>query len=442
MSLELAICPSSPIRSRGRLRPQTGTRGLQIQAFREEQGTQRAIGVPNEVFRGVWGVLTLVAQDPRFDTQSRLVLVPVTVTDSKGRTVDGLDSKHFILLDNGRPQKATLDTIGTGVAPIALVIAIQASGISKPVLEKVRTIGAMIQPLITGDQGCAAVVSFSERIVWLQEFTRNVDALERAFREVRPGAAKSARMLDTVYESIERLRQQPNSRRVLLLISESRDRGSDKAFEQVAIAAQTAGVTVYSASYSAFKTALTTKSSAIAEPLPPKVPQKPSDQTGTVTGGPPACNPLSCTTPELPASDQRVDMLGGIGELARLGKNQHHSGTGQPDRRHDISVRASKKVLRRRSRSSAPNYILSTCLALRRTILRAAIIVRRSGSSTLTIASGRGRVTGPPCHPANSSISSTTLRSGVSLALSVELGSASSARLGHRVNGREISGRE
>ncbi|HUJ21984.1 MAG TPA: VWA domain-containing protein [Bryobacteraceae bacterium] len=262
----------------------------------------------------------LAAQDSRFGAQSRLVLVPVTVTDVKGRTIDGLEMKDFVVLDEGRPQKVTVDTIATGVAPIALVVAIQASGISKAVLEKVHKVGVMIQPLVTGERGCAAVMSFSERVTWIQECTNNDDALTRAFDQVRPGAAKSARMLDAVHESIERLRQRPNARRVLLLISESRDRGSETALEQAAVAAQAAGVTVYAATYSAFKTGFASRSSTAAEPLTANRPKTPGDEYGTVNGGPPTCNPLGCPDPPIPPPEQRVDLKGGLGELVRLGR--------------------------------------------------------------------------------------------------------------------------
>src|SRR5260370_18619079 len=98
----------------------------------------------------VWSAvgLTLAAQNPQFDVQSRLGLVPVNGTDAKERTVDGLEPKDFVMLDKGRPQSVTVDTMATGVAPIALVVAVQTSGISKAVLEKVHKIGAMIQPLV------------------------------------------------------------------------------------------------------------------------------------------------------------------------------------------------------------------------------------------------------------------------------------------------------
>jgi hypothetical protein len=186
------------------------------------------------------------------------------------------------------------------VAPIALVVAIQASGISEPVLEKIRKIGGMIQPLITGESGCAGVVAFSDRIAWLQECTNSEEALAQAFERVRPGAPKDARMLDAVSEAVERLRKRPNSRRVLLLVSESRDRGSETSLEQALMAVQTAGITVYAANYSAFRTAFTTKSSATGEPRMPTRPQRPSEETGTATGGPVSCGPHGCPAPQLP----------------------------------------------------------------------------------------------------------------------------------------------
>lgn len=72
--------------------------------------------------------LSVCAQQPRFDVESRLVLVPVTVTDPKGRSVDDLDASEFVVLDNGLPVKAAVDTFTTGVAPIALMVVVQSSG--------------------------------------------------------------------------------------------------------------------------------------------------------------------------------------------------------------------------------------------------------------------------------------------------------------------------
>ena len=59
-------------------------------------------------------IATLSAQDT-FHTQSREVLVPVTVTDKNGAFVDNLTVSDFELLDDGVPRPiASMDTFGTG----------------------------------------------------------------------------------------------------------------------------------------------------------------------------------------------------------------------------------------------------------------------------------------------------------------------------------------
>jgi VWFA-related protein len=264
-------------------------------------------------------VLPLAAQDSRFNVRSRLVLVPVTVSDSKGHSIDGLQASDFLLLDNRRERKVTVDTIATGVAPIALVIAIQSSGISTPVLEKVRKIGAMIQPLVTGERGCAALLSFAESVAWIQECTKSPDAIQRAFDRLRPGVHKEAAMLDAVNAAIEHLRKQPNARRVLLLISESRDRHSETPLEAVTKAAQSADVAIYAFTYSAIKTAFTSKAPLSDPPLRQKPQQTPeSEAMHTANGAPPSkYNPVS---PKLVPEGQSVDAPAVIGELARLGQ--------------------------------------------------------------------------------------------------------------------------
>jgi hypothetical protein len=75
-------------------------------------------------------------------------------------------------------------------------------------------------------------------------------------------------MLDAVQSAVEHLRRRPNARRVLLLISESRDRGSEAALDVVITAAQSQGVTVYAATYSAFKAAFTSKA-PVSQPRRP-----------------------------------------------------------------------------------------------------------------------------------------------------------------------------
>jgi VWFA-related protein len=179
----------------------------------------------------------------------------------------------------------------------------------------VRKIASLIEPYVTGERGCTALVAFDERVQWLQECTRNYVELKQAFARLQHGEPKRARMLDAAQEAIERLKKRANSRRVLLLISESRDRGSKVSLDDIRVAAQAADVVVYATTYSAFKTAFTSKSSATGEPEAPKKIYRRADQTGTING-----QEEGHANPSLPPAEQRVDILGGLSELSRLGK--------------------------------------------------------------------------------------------------------------------------
>jgi VWFA-related protein len=202
-----------------------------------------------------------MAQDSTIRTNVPLVLVPVTVTDSKGKTIDGLQAEDFSLNDDGTPQKQIrMDTSDTVLAPVALVVAIQASGISQPALEKVRKVGSLIQPLVGGDRSAAAILAYDAEVRTLQDFTRDGDKITGAFETVQARTIKNGVLIDAVAQGIQMLSTRPeNYRRILITIGESRDRGSKSKLEKTTEAAQRAGVTIYSITYSAQATAWTAK---------------------------------------------------------------------------------------------------------------------------------------------------------------------------------------
>src|SRR3954463_14615247 len=75
-----------------------------------------------------------------------LVLLPVTVTDEKGKFIDGLTAEDFAVSDEDKKQEIRLDTPDTLVSPISLVIAIQTSSISASALAKIQEVGSLVRP--------------------------------------------------------------------------------------------------------------------------------------------------------------------------------------------------------------------------------------------------------------------------------------------------------
>jgi VWFA-related protein len=248
----------------------------------------------------------LCAQDTSFQTQSREVLVPVTVMDHKGGFVDGLSAADFELLDDGVPRRiASMDTFDSGLAPISMIIAVQSAGISAPALDRIRHIGSMIVPLITGERGAAAVLTFDTELHLIQDFTDDNAAVANALDSIKPAGGTTARMLDAAADAIRRLAARKTSRRVLLLISESRDRGSKAHLAEVMREAERFNVAIYAASYSAYATTFLSK--------PQDVPQ---DSGGV------ALNPDNSVPPSAGAGgvDGGMSILPLLFELARLGK--------------------------------------------------------------------------------------------------------------------------
>ncbi len=219
----------------------------------------------------------ITAQTEHFHVQTKVVQVPVTVTDKNGRGIDGLKPSDFILLDDGVRQPVTVDDFSTGLPRISLALVIQTSGISTPALVSVRHIGSMIQPLVIGSRGEAAVVTFDNRVTWVQDFTSDDDKIQSAIKHLKPGAQDEARLLDAVAEVAAHMRNR-EGRKVLLLISESRDRGSETKFPPVLEDLTREGIQVFGAHYSAYATSMLAKSSDQPElPSAPEISDDPTD---------------------------------------------------------------------------------------------------------------------------------------------------------------------
>jgi len=207
--------------------------------------------------------VTLGAQEPEsptIRTNVPLVLAPATVMDAKGNLIDGLSVEDFVLTDNGKPQKIRMDTSDTILAPISIVILIQASGISIPELGRIHNIGAMIKPIVIGDRGQAAVISYDREVRVLQPFTSDSTKIQVAIEQVKPYTVKTARLTDAVIEGVDMLATRPeNYRRVLLILGEARDRSGKAPLAEAIEKIQRAGVIVYFCTYSAQASAWTVK---------------------------------------------------------------------------------------------------------------------------------------------------------------------------------------
>jgi VWFA-related protein len=165
-------------------------------------------------------------EDPgtKFGVTVQQVTTPVLVYDSNGNYVNGLRPEQFHLFDNMKEQNIRVDE---AFEPLSLVILIQANSAVEHMLPTISKVGNLVGPLILGDRGEAAVVAFDSRIRTLQDFTTDPDKITQAVKKIQAGSSTS-RLVDAVEQADHMLRNRPaNRRRVVVLISETQDRGSE-----------------------------------------------------------------------------------------------------------------------------------------------------------------------------------------------------------------------
>src|SRR5262249_18665969 len=233
------------------------------------------------------------AQQPRFIGEVKEVLVPVTVTDREGNLVNGLQSHQFHLTDNGKDQDIHVDV---SFEPISLVVAGQANQGVESILPQVRRVPELLSQFIVGDQGKAAVMAFDHRLQVLQPFTNDSTKIDAAVKKIHAGSSTS-RLIDAIGESVRMLSHEPkNRRRIVLLISETRDLGSEGKKREVLFSADINNVKVYAVDMSRFVEAISGKSQKAPRPdpmpttarqgvLPPNVPATPTTVAQTFGQG-------------------------------------------------------------------------------------------------------------------------------------------------------------
>jgi len=208
-------------------------------------------------------------QLPPADAQAKvkvrvaLVNTPVTVRDGRGEMVHNLEARDFQIADNGVAQQ--ISHFDLGGDPISMVILIETSSRIAPLLPEVRKTGILFTEPVMGPTGEAAVVGFNDSVDKLQDFTTNADLIENTVAHLGQGTSGS-KLYDAMSVGVEMLSGRPQAtadkpgrRRVLMILSEATDAGSEAKLGEVLRQAQLANVTIYSVGLSTTRAELQAK---------------------------------------------------------------------------------------------------------------------------------------------------------------------------------------
>lgn len=164
---------------------------------------------------------------PTITVQSQLVLVPTLVRTKSGDTIYGLQADDFTITADGVPQRVRLDDSGKPLA-LSLVVLVQCSRDAWREGPKIQGLATMVDAIVGDSPARVAVVDFGKELELLTGLTSDPDKREAAFHRLEPCFDDPGAGIYDALSYANRLldRDHATGRRVILMISETRDHGS------------------------------------------------------------------------------------------------------------------------------------------------------------------------------------------------------------------------
>ncbi len=212
------------------------------------------------------------------------VALPITFLDLAGDFVTDIERPEVTLTDNRVVQR--LQTFEIAYRPLSMVILIDTSTRMEGVIANLRTSGILFTQLVMGETGDAAVLTYDQTIEVRQPFTKEADLVEKAFKSLKAEGGQS-KLTDAVFRALGMLSNRAEDRRkVIVILGEGRDLGSDTSKAQALREAQLANVSIYAVELSSFKAmAKRPLPETTSDPMAPgSKPQPPGIPVGSQTG--------------------------------------------------------------------------------------------------------------------------------------------------------------
>lgn len=177
---------------------------------------------------------------PKFRADTQLVLVPVTVTDHYGKTIQGLHQENFTVLDDQAPQQ--IASFSSVDAPCSVGLVLDISGSMRDSLHTAKEVThSFLGTANPEDEFLLLTVSTNPEPI--TGFTRDLASLETRIDSTRSGGATA--LIDTVYLALNRMRKAGQPRRALLILSDGMDNHSRYSKGELVRTALEADVQIY-----------------------------------------------------------------------------------------------------------------------------------------------------------------------------------------------------
>lgn len=194
-------------------------------------------------------------QPPPFRAQITEVIVPVTVTDEKGRFVSNLSQDDFRVFDQGRQQKIIFFSREQG-QPVVVGFLLDMSNTTRLHWKTFQEAALnLVWTLLPGDKKFSGfLITYSNEAELAVNTTHDPEPIVAKIRKLKPGGGST--LFDAIHMACTRremIQGEPiEPRRILIIVGDGNDNASKRSLEEVLEIAQRNLVTIYGVSTVAF----------------------------------------------------------------------------------------------------------------------------------------------------------------------------------------------
>src|SRR5580704_1784759 len=150
-----------------------------------------------------------------------LVLIPVTVTDSYERPVQGLQKSDFHLFENGMERQ--ISEFFSQETPISTGIVFDASGSMKGKMDQsLQAVREFLKMSMSGDE--FFLTKFNDKPEPVSGFTSAIKDIEDSLSSIQPAGWTA--LCDAIYMGLHQMKRATHNRKVLLILSDGGDNNS------------------------------------------------------------------------------------------------------------------------------------------------------------------------------------------------------------------------
>lgn len=176
------------------------------------------------------------------------VIVPVTVTDDKGRFVSNLEKKDFQILDEGKPQNIEFFS-RERAQPVVAGFLLDLSNSSRTQWKNFQNAATeLVLTLLPGKEKFSGyLIGYGNKAELMINTTSDPEPFVSKIRDLKPGGG--AALFDAIYMACTNralIKGEPfEPRRVVIVVGDGNDNSSKKTLQEVLEVAQRNLVTIY-----------------------------------------------------------------------------------------------------------------------------------------------------------------------------------------------------